>query len=479
MRLGFKTHRLVIVAALWAGAGLAPVTAFAGPYDEAVKAYERENYAAALPLFQSLAEDGNDDAQFYLGQMHALGAGTAQSDERAVYWYTRAAKAGDETAQYNLAVMYDMGRGVEVDYKESFKWYLKSAKQGDADAAFEVGKAYRYGNGTPASDKKALTWFEASAAQGHYGAMTELGLMYDLGAGVETDYQRARELYSEAAENGDVDAKAYLAELYESGDGVAKDLEKALALYQDAAGQGSEYAIKALPGIEAKSAAKAKDAAAFQKRMAELAQYQAEQRAEEAAKDAQFKKVAAAEPIEKGWAAYDAGDYQSAFRILHAHAHQNNVEAQTRVGLMYRDGKGVAPSDEMAGRWFEKAEKGHSGEAYYHHAMLEFWDRYSGACCLTAQGLMDRSYRLGYQPAIDRQNAKDAAAQEELALQRQRDQEAADAAARRAEYLRKNPPRTITNCDGPRPGDAPPIPAGYFCDRRPGSPTYGDYVSKR
>jgi len=96
-----------------------------------------------------------------------------------------------------------------------------------------------------------------------------------------------------------------------------------------------------------------------------------------------------------------------------------------------------------------------------------------------AEGLMQRSYQLGYQPAIDRFNRKQAEKDRIARLQQERLEAEAEAAAHRAEILRKNPRRTITNCDAPRPGDAPPVPTGYYCDRRSGSSTYGAYVRKK
>lgn len=43
--------------------------ASAGPLEDAVAAYQRQDYATALKLWRPLADKGNADAQFRLGVM--------------------------------------------------------------------------------------------------------------------------------------------------------------------------------------------------------------------------------------------------------------------------------------------------------------------------------------------------------------------------------------------------------------------------
>jgi hypothetical protein len=67
-------------------------------FEDAIAAYRRKDYATALSLFRSLAEQG------------------------------------DPHAQYNLAVRYERGGGVAQNYAEAAKWYGLAAKRGDAGA---------------------------------------------------------------------------------------------------------------------------------------------------------------------------------------------------------------------------------------------------------------------------------------------------------------------------------------------------------
>lgn len=70
--------------------------------------------------------------------------------------------------------------------------------------------------------------------------------------------------------------------------------------------------------------------------------------------------LAAQGTFDQGMASYRAGDYQTAFQILKPLAEQGNMEAQRRLGIMYRHGKGVAQNDELALKWYRRAaQQGH------------------------------------------------------------------------------------------------------------------------
>ena len=93
------------LAVLLGGAGLGANADFA----EGFAAYERGDYAAALREWQPLAEQGDADAQYNLGVMHAEGKGVPRDDRMAAQWYRRAAEQGDASAQNSLGLMYAVG----------------------------------------------------------------------------------------------------------------------------------------------------------------------------------------------------------------------------------------------------------------------------------------------------------------------------------------------------------------------------------
>lgn len=109
--------------------------AAAGPFEDAVMAYGRGDYALAMQLFRPLAAQGN------------------------------------AIAQYNLGVMYHDGKGVPKDYAEAMKWYRLAANQGGAGAQYNLGLMYKDGEGTPRDYVRAYTWFNLSAANSYQEAV--------------------------------------------------------------------------------------------------------------------------------------------------------------------------------------------------------------------------------------------------------------------------------------------------------------------
>lgn len=95
----------------------------------AVAEYDRKNYASAFPLFEKLANDGNVNAENYLGTMYFGGQGVEKNYGQALYWYKKAAEKGLALAQKRVGIMYEMGYGVEIDKKEAEFWYKQAGMQ--------------------------------------------------------------------------------------------------------------------------------------------------------------------------------------------------------------------------------------------------------------------------------------------------------------------------------------------------------------
>ena len=81
--------------------------ALAGDFEDGEAAFQRGDYATALTIFRTLAEQGDAFAQNNLGVMYDLGHGVPQDDNQAFDWYARAAKQGNAFARYNIETMYD------------------------------------------------------------------------------------------------------------------------------------------------------------------------------------------------------------------------------------------------------------------------------------------------------------------------------------------------------------------------------------
>ena len=94
--------------------------------EQALAAYEQGNFEEAFTLWQTLADGGNEEAQFQLGLMYDKGQGVNEDPAAAVQWYTRAAEAGHIKAQHYLGILYEYGRGVEKDLEMAKQWYAKA-----------------------------------------------------------------------------------------------------------------------------------------------------------------------------------------------------------------------------------------------------------------------------------------------------------------------------------------------------------------
>lgn len=96
--------------------------------------FERGKYEEAYNLWLPQAEQGDREAQNYLGVQYYLGLGVEKNYREAIQWYEKAALAGLPDAQRNLGDMYHYGRGVPRDFYKAFIWYFAASQQGHVTA---------------------------------------------------------------------------------------------------------------------------------------------------------------------------------------------------------------------------------------------------------------------------------------------------------------------------------------------------------
>lgn len=117
-----------------------------------------------------------------------------------------------------------------------------------------------------------------------------------------------------------------------------------------------------------------------------------------------FVAPATAGPFEDAAAAYEAGDYVTAFRLQLPLAEEGYAKAQVNLGMMYAYGRGVPQNDVEAVEWFRRAAD--QGDAFAQHNLGVFYDNGRGVALDRAeavrwfreaadQGLADAQYDLG------------------------------------------------------------------------------------
>ena len=195
--------RAVLIAVLAAAATAKP--AVADPLADAYAAEARGDFAAAVPIYRSLAEKGNVSAQNRLGYLYEIGAGVDRDWLKAAEWYSKAAEAGDENAGAALGFIgRNWVRVNSTGNRVIYELVEKAAKMGNARAQFSLGLMnYRIGDlsfdQTTGNLNEALIWYRRAADQGDVDSEIVLALAYAKGIGVQQDDIEAYKWYDIAA----------------------------------------------------------------------------------------------------------------------------------------------------------------------------------------------------------------------------------------------------------------------------------------
>ncbi len=126
---------------------------------------EVEDYPPAnAEWFWAAAENGNPNAQVWLGMWLESGRGIVGIDkdpEHAAQWYEKAADQGEPDAAYRLGIMFERGEGVPQRYDIAARLY-ELARQ-IPDALVRLGDLYTAGNGVPQDAIKAAQLYRQAA----------------------------------------------------------------------------------------------------------------------------------------------------------------------------------------------------------------------------------------------------------------------------------------------------------------------------
>jgi TPR repeat protein len=135
-------------------------------YESGAVAFLDGDYNTAFQELKPIAEQGNANAQFFLGVMYGMGQGVRQDYAESLMWFRNSADQDNPNAQACLGIMYGQGRGVKQDYVEAAKWYRKAAEQGNANAQNNLASFYSEGRGVPKDYVQAYMWYNLAAADG-------------------------------------------------------------------------------------------------------------------------------------------------------------------------------------------------------------------------------------------------------------------------------------------------------------------------
>src|SRR5215213_9208553 len=108
-----------------------------------IDAWQRADYSAAVGIWRPLAQAGDADAQFNLGQAYRLGRGVPLDLPAAKLWFERAARSGHVDAQTTLGLLVFQNG----DRPQGLKWLKQAADQGEPRALLVYGTALYNGDG--------------------------------------------------------------------------------------------------------------------------------------------------------------------------------------------------------------------------------------------------------------------------------------------------------------------------------------------
>jgi uncharacterized protein len=154
----------MILKYLVAGAflGLTASSVSAQTVRAGIEAWQRADYSAAVAIWRPLAEKGDADAAFNLGQAYRLGRGVPTNIAAASTWYERAAAKGHVDAETTLGLLLFQNG----DQAAGLRWLKAAAEKGEPRALLVYGTALVNGDGVTRDPVLGYAFISRAAAQG-------------------------------------------------------------------------------------------------------------------------------------------------------------------------------------------------------------------------------------------------------------------------------------------------------------------------
>ena len=141
---------------------LAAAPAHAQSVEAGINAWQQLDYGRAMEIWRPLADAGDADAAFNLGQAYRLGRGVPLNLAAAQTWLERAARKDHLEAQSTLGLLlFDSGNRTG-----GLRWLKAAAEGGEPRALLVYGTALFNGDGVRRDPVLAYAYVSRAAAQG-------------------------------------------------------------------------------------------------------------------------------------------------------------------------------------------------------------------------------------------------------------------------------------------------------------------------
>lgn len=141
-----------------------------------IDAWQHADYAGAVAIWRPLAEKGDADAQFNLGQAYRLGRGVPINLALAKGWFEKAAASGHLDAQTTLGLLLFQNG----DQPSGLKWLKQAAEKGEPRAQLVYGTALYNGDGVTQDRMLGYSYVNRAAGQGLAPARDTLAQLDEL-----------------------------------------------------------------------------------------------------------------------------------------------------------------------------------------------------------------------------------------------------------------------------------------------------------
>ena len=116
-------------------------------------------FKSALPWYEKAAQSGLADAQYAMSNIYADARGVASNDDKkARFWLEKSANNGFDSAQVELGIWNANGRGGVKSEQRALFWFARAAAKGNVIAQNRLARMYSFGIGTKADDVRAGAW---------------------------------------------------------------------------------------------------------------------------------------------------------------------------------------------------------------------------------------------------------------------------------------------------------------------------------